>query len=907
MSPSTNAPLRCCLAACFLPLDATTRDWLCLLRVELQQHGLHLVLLTSHEDSPSELTSLRVPFLLRDFASRTEDHVDLEILPERERYLVSLDALWSGEAAPSPAHHARGLQAAESCFNALLRMLNPACVLTWGSSLAQSRLLAHLARSQAIPTFVLERGLLPDTLMVDLLGHSGLSDLNLTLLGYTSPDHATVAHHADCSYERAKHYFLHDASHKYAQGSALNREDCCERLKAKHLIAFFGHNDVATGMLPRDNRESSLHSPAFASTHEALLALDEALHGLPDVGIVFKPHPRDTTDYSDLVGEHIMLTQNVNLRSLATVADVHASMLSTSQFELLWFEKPLLLLARSQLAGKGVAYEVRHRSEIRCQLECAFSQPDREHKLARRRAFLLHVLNHYLVGIHERVPTRLRLADLAAFLAENAGQQTPTQQGLDWIEQCARTGGWHCEALALTNGAFIPPNSCFSPSIALTDEAAGYREQALLHFNHGNHDAARQCLNDALRCAPFDSASLQCLVLLEMECGNLQAAAAACDLWAKYEPGTPLVHVHKAMILVHQDHLQEAYASVAEALQIDPNHQQAHTLRAALEQRLRIPLPGSRQAAGSACSTPMPTKVSSGPSMRPLSRLNESLKLNAHLPSPMVVVPQKLNGHSPTTSQCPDQIPTKVLSLEHLGGCPSCNHRQYSKVFEHQDGSMTLRLHKCESCGLVFMNPRLSTAAIKDVEEVNTFYAYTPEVMREEVKKRVDLVLSFQRFKRPPGRMIDIGCSRGLLLEAARLTGWEPFGLDISSASVAQVRRDFGLPASCEPLDLFHPSQPFDLCVAWHVFEHCTEPRAFARNLYRLLACNGLLALQVPCFNRLTDFVAQKRLPSLVNKVHNLHFTRQSLSQILSDTGFQILELIEGHDLMLTAFARRPA
>jgi len=251
------------------------------------------------------------------------------------------------------------------------------------------------------------------------------------------------------------------------------------------------------------------------------------------------------------------------------------------------------------------------------------------------------------------------------------------------------------------------------------------------------------------------------------------------------------------------------------------------------------------------------------------------------------------------------QIPLDGPSLEHLSACPACTSTRFTMVFEHVDGILPLRLHQCEQCELVFMNPRLTRNSNMHLENVETVCPYSAEDLSEEVGKRVELLRSFEQYKRPPGHMIDVGCGRGLLLEAARLAGWEPFGLDPSSTAVKQARSDFGLLVSNEPLETLMTTQLFDLCVAWHVFEHCLSPRNFLAHLHRLLAKNGVLALQVPSYSCLAEFAARNRLSSLVNKVHNLYLTTATLGRLLTGAGFQILNLIEGQDLMLTAFAQK--
>jgi 2-polyprenyl-3-methyl-5-hydroxy-6-metoxy-1,4-benzoquinol methylase len=87
-----------------------------------------------------------------------------------------------------------------------------------------------------------------------------------------------------------------------------------------------------------------------------------------------------------------------------------------------------------------------------------------------------------------------------------------------------------------------------------------------------------------------------------------------------------------------------------------------------------------------------------------------------------------------------------------------------------------------------------------------------------------------------PGKVLDIGCGRGLLLHKLRQRGWEPQGTELSDEAAAHARDRLGLPVTTKALqECGFPDEEFDLVILWHVLEHVQAPRAMLKEVSRIL------------------------------------------------------------------------
>lgn len=245
---------------------------------------------------------------------------------------------------------------------------------------------------------------------------------------------------------------------------------------------------------------------------------------------------------------------------------------------------------------------------------------------------------------------------------------------------------------------------------------------------------------------------------------------------------------------------------------------------------------------------------------------------------------------------------------ETLRACPVCAESDSVLIFTHPDTYMStgmLNIFRCNRCSMSYLNPRLTLDATTAVENESTVYELTPAEIEERLAALGEMVTGLAGFATRRGRVLDIGCNRGLLLEAARRQGWQPVGVELSPVSAQRGRDDFGLEVYGSLEDIKH-HEPFDLIIAWHVLEHIHEPVGFLRDAASLLRDDGVFALQVPSFDFVEDFKRRSRISSITCAVHTSYFTEQNIRPVLTRAGLAAQVVINSpEDLMLTIICTR--
>ncbi len=417
---SRRSPL--CLATCFLTLNEENTRWWLSIQDTLARRGIDFILITSNPPTDERLHTLEVPLYLQGFGASYALADTTPILdPTVADVLAERDYLWVGKADTTPPSPL-GVATCQHVLRTLLLKLNPAVVLAWGSSLGQSVLLQHLALQQGRPCWIIERGFFADTLMIELAGQAGQSELNWSFNLRNAFRRADESH----LFDAAKEYFLTQRVTKYTQSEYLDRDEFQRKFnpRGSKIVALLLQHDAASCLIPEDYIGASIHAPIVSSSRHAISELSRVAEEL-NCRLIAKPHPNDPTDYSEFDNDFVCVARNLNLHGLIEAADVIATMTSTTQFEALLYEKPVLLLARTSLSRKDICYEPRSRADIADSLRQALSGTDFERRRGNARRMVGFVLQNHLIALKPTVPAGSSIDSFCDFLLDQAVAPAP--------------------------------------------------------------------------------------------------------------------------------------------------------------------------------------------------------------------------------------------------------------------------------------------------------------------------------------------------------------------------------------------------------------------------------------------------------------------------------------------------
>jgi SAM-dependent methyltransferase len=157
--------------------------------------------------------------------------------------------------------------------------------------------------------------------------------------------------------------------------------------------------------------------------------------------------------------------------------------------------------------------------------------------------------------------------------------------------------------------------------------------------------------------------------------------------------------------------------------------------------------------------------------------------------------------------------------------------------------SRTFTYLACSECGSLYCDPMPDDAILAAM--------YAPEYLTEHLSdggadptRDTEVALAHLR-PLPRGSLIDYGCGRGTLLEAAHELGWSVTGVEWSREVAETVAARTGLRV-LSPAHATTSAAPADVLYLGDVIEHLTRLPGQLREILRLVRPGGLVIAQGP-------------------------------------------------------------
>jgi len=142
------------------------------------------------------------------------------------------------------------------------------------------------------------------------------------------------------------------------------------------------------------------------------------------------------------------------------------------------------------------------------------------------------------------------------------------------------------------------------------------------------------------------------------------------------------------------------------------------------------------------------------------------------------------------------------------------------------------------------------------------------------------------------GRILDIGCGRGLFLSIMRAGGWDVAGTEVNEETAMNASRAYNLDVkSGVPSEWGFPDESFDVITLHHALEHIQDPGEMIGTCSRLLKKGGLLVIAVPNIASLQAAAGKKAWFHLDVPYHLYHFSEAGLARLLKKHSFPIARI----------------
>ena len=217
-------------------------------------------------------------------------------------------------------------------------------------------------------------------------------------------------------------------------------------------------------------------------------------------------------------------------------------------------------------------------------------------------------------------------------------------------------------------------------------------------------------------------------------------------------------------------------------------------------------------------------------------------------------------------------------------------------------------LKKCTQCSFVFVNPRPS--------EKDLLLHYNENFFRGEIRlpgrctknyfegissytgRSKKLLSNLNKYKNS-GRLLDIGCGLGYLIEQAQMEGWKAMGLEISDFAISICKKK-GLNVRKGQIgEIEIPKNHFDVVIAQDVLEHVFDPEKFLDNINKVMKNSGLLILELPNNSSIRSYLGGKKWAEYIPPVHLNFFDKTTLRKILGNHGFKVITIYSETSLTL--------
>jgi SAM-dependent methyltransferase len=236
--------------------------------------------------------------------------------------------------------------------------------------------------------------------------------------------------------------------------------------------------------------------------------------------------------------------------------------------------------------------------------------------------------------------------------------------------------------------------------------------------------------------------------------------------------------------------------------------------------------------------------------------------------------------------------PTRVEAVESgAAPCPLCGvppgAPRYAKA-----GSL---IYHCPRCDILFVGGAAEPVRDPTAEYGEQYYSWlddNPSLARHIKRATFGAWLQLIEQHVAPGKLLDVGCAFGFLLEEARARGWQAHGVEISDYARRVAAEGNASAVVVKDLAALAAHRgSFRVVTCFDVIEHLYDLGTTLRAVHELLSDDGFLALCTPNVRSLSARLMGRFWFHVKPREHPLLLSPPALQGLLADVGFTVLDI----------------
>lgn len=225
--------------------------------------------------------------------------------------------------------------------------------------------------------------------------------------------------------------------------------------------------------------------------------------------------------------------------------------------------------------------------------------------------------------------------------------------------------------------------------------------------------------------------------------------------------------------------------------------------------------------------------------------------------------------------------------------CSFCEEKIEKIVFENiSKFGKKYNLFECLSCQIWITSPKPSTEELSELYSTGNYRAKTGKRFVPVLEKIIHFltIRKQNRIKEyvKRGRIIDIGCGRGLFLNIMKSDGWVVTGQEFDEKSASYAVNSYGIDVHTGDLKGKFEKESFDVVNINHVLEHMEKPEETLMECHRILKKGGLLVVAVPNIDSLQAKFGKKNWFQLDIPFHLYHFSSKGIVGLIESKLFRV-------------------